>query len=108
MLKIAFDSGPLNTGDSVRGIGVYARELITALDRVKGDYKVYPVDVSVSDLSRYDIVHFTRFNPFKISVPFAKPNGTKFILTIYDLIPLVYPKHYPPGVKGWLKWQINK
>jgi glycosyltransferase involved in cell wall biosynthesis len=41
-------------------------------------------------------------------VPFTKPSGIKYVLTIYDLIPLIYPKNYPPGVRGWINWQINK
>lgn len=101
MSKIAIDLGPLTSGDSVRGIGVYTRELLKAL-------KMDGVDVLSVDLSGYDIVHFTRFNPFKISVPFTKPKNTKFILTVYDLIPLIYPKHYPSGVKGKIRFFINK
>jgi glycosyltransferase involved in cell wall biosynthesis len=101
MLKVAIDGGPLFGGDSVRGIGVYARELLTAL-------KMNGVDVTKEDLSKYDIVHFTRFSPFRISIPFKKPQNTKFILTIYDLIPLIYPKHYPSGIKGLINWQVNK
>lgn len=101
MIKVAIDGGPLSGGDSVRGIGVYARELLGAL-------KMQGVDVTREDLSKYDIVHFTRFSPFRISVPFNKPQNTKFILTIYDLIPLIYPKHYPSGIKGLINWQVNK
>jgi glycosyltransferase involved in cell wall biosynthesis len=100
-MKIAIDSGPLTSGDSVRGIGTYTRELLKALN-MEG------VDVSKEDLSKFDIVHFTRFNPFFISIPFTKPSGTKFVLTIYDLIPLVYPKHYLAGLRGNIKWLINK
>lgn len=101
MLKVAIDSGPLHSSDSVRGIGTYTRELLKAL-------KMEGIDVSKADLSKYDIVHFTRFRPFFVSLPFSKPKNTKFVLTIYDLIPLIYPKHYPPGMKGWFRWQINK
>ena len=101
MLKIAVDGGPLKSGDRVRGIGVYTRELLKAL-------KMEGVDVSGSDLSKYDVIHFTRFNPFFISVPFKKPEHVKFVLTIYDLIPLIYPDHYPPGIRGMINWQINK
>jgi glycosyltransferase involved in cell wall biosynthesis len=101
MLKIAIDSGPLESGDSIRGIGTYTRELLKAL-------KMDGVDVSKEDLSKYDVVHFTRFNPLFISVPFIKPKNTKFVLTIYDLIPLIYPNHYPPGIKGSVNFAINK
>jgi glycosyltransferase involved in cell wall biosynthesis len=101
MLKVAIDSGPLSSGDSVRGIGTYTRELLKAL-------KMEGTDVGNADLGKYDVIHFTRFNPFFISIPFLKPNNTKFVLTIYDLIPLIYPKHYLPGVRGGINWLINK
>ncbi|MGA3291905.1 MAG: glycosyltransferase family 1 protein [Candidatus Microgenomates bacterium] len=100
-MKVAIDIGPTENGDSVRGKGVYTRELLVATG-------LAGVDVSKTDLSKYNIVQFTRFNPFFISVPFTKPRNIKFILTIYDLIPLIYPKHYPSGIRGWIKWHINK
>ena len=100
-MKVAIDSGPLTSGHAVRGIGVYTRELLKAL-------KNPGVDISKTDLNQYDVVHLTSFKPFNISLPFSKPKGTKFVLTIYDLIPLIYPEHYPSGIKGWLNWQINK
>ena len=101
MLKIAIDSGPLTSGHAVRGIGVYTRELLKAL-------KIEGVDLTKTDIGQYDVVHLTSFKPFEVSIPYSKPNGTKFVLTIYDLIPLVYPNHYPSGVRGWTAWQINK
>lgn len=91
-MRIAIDSGPLTSAHSVRGIGVYTTELLKA-------FKIEGVDVSKEDLSKYDIVHFTSFKSFEISIPFSKPKGTKFVLTIYDLIPLIYPEHYPPGIR---------
>lgn len=100
-MKVAIDSGPLTSGHAVRGIGVYTRELLKAL-------KNPGLDVSKTDISQYDVVHFTSFKPFDISLPFSKPKGTKFVLTIYDLIPLIYPEHYPSGTRGWFNWQINK
>lgn len=100
-IKVAVDAGPLSGGHSVRGVGVYVRELLKALG-------IQGVDIKSADLRKYDVVHFTSFKPFKISLPFSKPQGTKFILTIYDLIPLIYPKNYPPGIKGKINWLINK
>lgn len=100
-MNIAIDIGPLKTGDSIRGIGVYTRELLKAL-------KIDGVDVFGTNLGKYDIVHLTRFNPFRVSIPYKKPSGVKFILTIYDLIPLIYKKHYPPGIRGKINWEINK
>lgn len=108
-MRVLIDSGPLSTADSFRGIGVYTRELINSLTKSQGgDFRFETKKNVDTDLSKYDVVHFTAFKPFSISLPFAKPAGTRFVLTIYDLIPLVYPTHYPPGLKGWLNWQINR
>ena len=102
-MKIAIDSGPLASGHKVRGIGTYVRELTKEL---KG---VDVVDFSTKlKLSEFNIIHFTSFKPFEVSLPFSKPRGAKYVLTIYDLIPLIYPKHYPPGIRGWAKWRTNK
>lgn len=112
-LKIAIDSGPLTSGDSVRGIGVYVRELTNSLQKLQNS-KTENIKIELLTDHRspftvhYDIIHFTSFNPFNISVPFTKPQNTKFVLTIYDLIPLIYPIHYPPGVKGKIRFLINK
>jgi len=100
-MNIAIDKGPLTSGDSIRGIGTYTRELIKNLG-------LHGVDVANSDLSRYDIVHMTRFHPFFISVPFTKPKNSKLVLTVYDMIPLIYPSKYKPGIKGSLAWELNK
>ncbi len=111
-MRIAIDSGPLSSGHSVRGIGTYVSKLSRALkiQISKSKIQIDTVDFRNSEflLSGYDIVHFTSFKPFEIFLPFAKPKNTKFVLTIYDLIPLIYPGHYPPGAKGRLNWQINK
>lgn len=114
-MKVAIDVGPLKTGDSIRGIGVYTREVVAALESLqtvgKSNFEIYPVDYFNNQqltINNYNIIHLTRFNPFRISVPFKKPAGNKFVLTIYDLIPLIYPNHYPPGIKGKINWFINK
>lgn len=106
MKKVAIDSGPLSSGHSVRGIGTYVRELTKFLKGVE------VVDFSASKNffrdGKYDVFHFTSFKPLVVSLPLSKPANVKFVLTIYDLIPLLYPKHYPPGLRGGLNWQINK
>ena len=114
-MKIAVDTGPLKSGDSVRGIGVYTREIIEALESIQkigsNKFDLYPIDYfnhQSSSVDHYDVIHFTRFNPFFVSIPLRKQKHVKFVLTIYDLIPLIYPEHYPSGVKGWMNWQINK
>lgn len=107
-MKIAIDARPLVSGDSVRGIGVYTRELVNEFKKSKKEFTVLDRDFDNKEISKFDLVHFTSFNPYIISVPFTKPKNTKFVLTIYDLIPLIYPAHYPSGLKGGIKWTLNK
>lgn len=102
-MKVAIDLGPLVSGHKVRGIGVHTKELIEAIKKAKDEnIKIETVDFSKADLSKYDIVHYQSFNPFFFSIPFQKPTN-KVVLTIHDLISLVYPKHYPGGAKGRLE-----
>ena len=61
----------------------------------------------VKDIPRdADLVHITHFDPFFLTLPlsFSKP----MVLTVHDLIPLVYPSHFPRGIRGELKWQIQR
>jgi glycosyltransferase involved in cell wall biosynthesis len=104
--KIAIDTGPLKSGHKVRGVGFYTRELINALGS-----RVAAVDFNEVDLAQYDLIHYPYFSPFQKTLPLKKP--TKVVVTIHDLTPLLYPKHYPPGIKGrinfsWQKLVIKK
>lgn len=100
-MKIAVDSGPLTSGHKIRGVGMYTSELLKSLGS-----KVEAVDLKKADLSKYDIIHYTSFDPFFES--FKLVPGVKTVATIHDLTPLIYPKHYPPGLKGKLKFWSQK
>jgi glycosyltransferase involved in cell wall biosynthesis len=95
-MKVTFSG--VNNGDSVRGIGVHTTELIGHLKKLSG------VEVVSSGA---DVIHYTKFNPFVLSLPTSKPDA-KVVLTIHDLIPLIYPKQYPSGVKGGLTFSLQK
>jgi len=108
-MRVAIDERPLKSGDSVRGIGVNTREIINALSRYnpKGSgISVECVDFSKANLSKYDLIHYTNFHPYFVTLPVKKP--TKVLVTIHDLTPLIYPKNYPPGFKGKLRFIIQK
>lgn len=107
-MKIAIVSGASKNNDSVRGIGVHTQELFKALKLKSNKNLEIPELSRDDDLSSYDIVHFTTFRPFFRSLPFFKTRVTKFVLTIHDLIPLIYPNVYKPGVKGTINFLINK
>ena len=104
-MRIAISTQPLLSGHKTRGVGVYTRELIAALKKNNS--------VSVHEFSdvheipkEADLVHFTNFDPFFITLPLfmKKP----FVVTVHDLIPLVFPEHFPRGIRGEFKWHIQK
>jgi glycosyltransferase involved in cell wall biosynthesis len=105
MIKVAIDSGPLTGGHAIRGVGAYTVSLIKHLRKIKS-LKIETVDFKKTALSGYDIVHYPYFHPFFITLPFFKKTTT--FVTIHDLIPLIYPKHYPPGIKGRLRYFIQR
>lgn len=109
-MRVAIDKRPLVSGHKVRGIGAHTRELISALNektKKLKDVKIDVVDFSKTDLSKYDIAHYQFFHPFFLSLPFS-PESKRTVITIHDLIPLIYPKHYPAGFKGTLRFLIQK
>lgn len=107
-MKVAIVSGASRDKDVVRGIGVHTSELFKAL-RMGSNKNIDIPEISPNDdLSKFDVVHFTSFRPFFISLPFTKPKNTKFVLTVHDLIPLIYPDVYKPGIKGTINYLINK
>ncbi len=107
-IKIAIVSGKSKSADSVRGIGVHNSELFKAFkNNSSKDINIPEISIN-DDFSKFDVVHFTVFTPFQISLPFLKPKNTKFVLTIHDMHRLIYPKQFPSGIKGALKYLINK
>lgn len=102
-MKIAFYS-PENDLNKTRGIGFYTKNLIESLS------KLSLVDISFfsnySKLKNIDLVHYPYFDFFKISLPFSK--RFPIVITIHDVIPLIFPQHYPPGIKGKIKHNIQK
>src|SRR3989339_1418374 len=100
---LSIDSKDIN---AVRGIGVHTNELIKALDIEIKNKNDIQIDSKIDKNRHYNVIHFSSFRPFFISLPFTKPKGTKFVLTVHDLIPLIYPKVYRPGIRGKLNYLI--
>jgi glycosyltransferase involved in cell wall biosynthesis len=104
-MKIAICTSVLKNGSKTRGVGAYTRELLSALR------KTYPKDHFVEVAGNpyaiaSDLVHYPFFDPFFQTLPWKYKQKT--IITIHDLIPLKYPTHFKAGIKGRLKWYIQK
>lgn len=80
-----------------RGAGFYGRNLEKALKNISG--------LEITD-SNPDIVHYLYFDPFFLTLPPIRKHKT--VVTVFDLTELVLKNLYPRGVKGEIKWQIQK
>lgn len=105
-MHVSIDISPLSSAHSVRGTGIYTRNLTEAL-------KIYQKDLVYSYFTQFqnipknsDLIHFPYFSPFFITIPPYLPKP--FIVTVHDLIPLDYPDNFPSGLKGKAKWKYQK
>ncbi len=104
-MKVGIHLGGLGGGHELRGIGVHTSELLRELKFITYNSKLKIEEYNPEE--KYDVVHYTVFKPFRLSIPFKK-EAKRVVLTIHDLIPLIYPKHYPAGLKGNLIFLIQK
>ena len=103
-MRIAIDSGPLSGGHAVRGVGFYTRFLCEQLTKLsvskKFTLEVFDFSDNLGKLDSFDVVHYPYFDLFKTSLKI--PKEARVVVTIHDVIPLLYPSHYPTGVRGRL------
>lgn len=106
-MKIAVDISPLQSGHAIRGVGSYVRSLQENLEHYDSNnsYVFYTSLDTIRD-KQIDLIHIPFFDPFFIHLPLRIKS--KLVITVHDLTPLVFPDLFPVGVKGNLKWQINK
>ena len=104
MIKVAIDTSPLSGASKFRGIGRYSVNLINALKKTK---KVEVLEISGEKLKpKIDIVHYPYFDFFFLTLPLLKK--VKTIVTIHDCTPLVFPQNFPAGIRGKIKFFIQK
>ncbi len=109
--NIAIDVSPTVDGNSVRGVGYYTSNLVASLKQQirHPDYRNFKIDLIVnqSELSKkkYDLVHYPYFDPFKLTLPHSSQPA---VVTVHDLIPIQFKNQFPPGLRGKIKWQLQK
>lgn len=104
MIKVAVDTSALFGPSKFRGIGKYTSKLIEAL-RLESQVEV--IETKDSKVPEdVDVVHYPYFDFFFLTLPLRKRH--KAIVTIHDCTPLVFPKYYPPGIKGKVKFFLQK
>ena len=105
-MRIAVDITPLKTSHKYRGIGFYTKNLIWALKEYKPEHKYIFFTRSKNLPKNADLVHYPYFDLFDCTLPLLKKGPT--VVTIHDLIPLVFPNKFPRGIKGEIKWQVQR
>jgi len=109
-MRIAIDMSPLKSGHylqhRVRGTGFYLQNLQASLEKYYPENNYIYFNRGDSLAKNVDIVHYPYFEPFFLTLPVFSKN--KKIVTVHDLTPLVFPSHFKPGIRGNLKWQVQK
>lgn len=107
-MRIAIDITPIdsqsNSSHKVRGVGKYITLLKDNLERF--DKKNTYVFSSKPQRENADIIHYPYFDPFFLTLPFKNKRPT--LVTVHDVIPLTHKKHFPTGLIGQIKWNVNK
>jgi len=104
MIKVAINTLPLHTAHKERGIGYYTRNLV---DNFKKDSTIYVQEfLKLSEVKEADVIHYPWFDLFFHTLPIKQPFPT--IVTIHDVIPLIFPDHYPVGIKGKINFFLQK
>lgn len=109
-MNIAIDVTPLSDtrllGHRVRGTGFYIENLKNSLLQYfpKNKYIFFTRGDKLP--KNIDITHYPYFEPFFLILPFSKRSKT--VVTVHDMTPFVFPRHFPPGLKGELRWYIQR
>lgn len=102
-MRVAIVQPPI-IGHLHRGTGVYMRNLVAAL---RSHNQVDVVESKLDSKSEnVDLYHYPYFDPFFLTMPFLRSKKT--VVTIHDLITLKFPDYFPSGIKGRVKWQIQR
>jgi len=108
-MRIAIDITPIKgemKGHKVRGVGFYLEYLKRSLLQYfpENEYIFFGQGEKIE--TPVDLIHYPYFDPFFVTLPLFEKQ--KRIITVHDLTPLVFPEHFPAGIKGNVSWQIQK
>lgn len=95
---------PPIVGHTQRGTGRYTKGLFNGLQKIN-DIHVSVIH-NTKNSQNFDIIHYPYFDPFFLTLPLYKRIPT--VVTVHDLIPLKYSEGFPIGIKGFMKWNIQK
>jgi alpha-1,3-rhamnosyl/mannosyltransferase len=104
-VQVLLDTSPLGNGNALRGVGMYTR-LLKAELLLRNDVQVFDNQSPSNKKESAEIIHYPFFDLFFLTLPFFQKKKT--IVTIHDVIPLLFPKNYPTGIKGRLRFWCQR
>ncbi len=104
-MKVAIDASPLKNQHNTRGIGSYTQNLIESFKRLKEGIELEQF-YDPKNPPNVDVVHYPYFDFYFNTLPIFKKQ--KRVVTIHDVIPLVFPDKFPAGLKGRFNLQRQK
>ena len=104
-MKVAIDTSPLKTGHRLRGVGFYTKSLIENLPKIdRNNEYIFFDDGTVPSCN---LVHYPYFDLYFNTL--SSKQKIPFVVTIHDLIPLVFPELFPVGIRGKFNfWRQKK
>ncbi len=109
-MRVAIDISPLHSGHylqhRVRGTGFYLQNLREGLLKYQTEGEFLFFNRGEKIPNGIDLIHYPYFEPFFLTIPLVKRKKT--VVTVHDLTPLVFKDNFPVGVRGEMKWRIQK
>lgn len=103
-MKVALEISPITGKSNVRGIGTYTQNLKKSLEGLKSNLEL--VTFSGGCIPQADVVHYPYFDLYFHTLPLLRSKPR--IVTIHDVIPLVFKGRYPVGSRGKLAFFLQK
>ncbi|OGY46191.1 MAG: hypothetical protein A2840_02530 [Candidatus Buchananbacteria bacterium RIFCSPHIGHO2_01_FULL_47_11b] len=99
-MRVQIDVSQLNAMNTYRGVGVYTDLLFQHLRHLK---TLDTFSLTTEKTKEHpDLIHYPYFDVFFHTLPIKK--RAKTVVTIHDVIPLVFPEHYRSGIKGSVRF----
>lgn len=109
-MRVAIDISPLTSGNflqhRVRGTGFYLNNLKESLLKYHPDNEYEFFNRQKKIRIEPDVIHYPYFESYFLTLP-SNVSGNN-VVTVHDLTPLVFKNEFPAGIRGEIKWQIQK
>jgi alpha-1,3-rhamnosyl/mannosyltransferase len=106
-MNIVIDVSHMHPANKHRGVGLYTHFLFDHLQQLTSSH-TFSLKTEPTQPFAADLIHFPFFDFFFATLPFS--TNSPSLVTIHDCIPLLYPAHYKPGIKGkfnYIKQRIS-